>query len=167
MTTSNLERITTRYVIEEDRLQINGSTTTGEVQCVWLTQRMLGRLLPVLLQWLQGEGGDALRAELVQGFALQAARAEIEPQAPVPLERADAPWLAQSVDVARTRRAVRVLLRGAQGQQATLTLDPKLLRQWLAIVHGAYRKAQWPMDVWPAWVSESIMPVAPQARPLH
>lgn len=167
MTTANLERITTRYVTEEDRLQINGSTATGEVQCVWLTQRLLARLLPVLLQWLQGEARDALRAELVQGFALQAARAEIEPQPSVQVKLADTPWLASSVDVTRTRQAVRVMFRGAQGQQATVTLAPKLLRQWLSIVHGAYRKAQWPMDVWPAWVSESVTPVASQIRQLH
>ena len=32
------------------------------------------------------------------------------------------------------------------------------LRQWLGIVYGQYRSAQWPMDVWPAWVGEAQSP---------
>jgi len=164
---TQLERITTCYVLPEDRVRITGSAALGEVQCVWLTQRMLGRLLPVLLQWLQGEDTDSLRTELVQSFALQAAKRAIEPLAPVPVKAAAASWLALSVDVARARQAVRMLFRGAQGQEAALIMEPKLLRQWLAIVHDAYRKAQWPLHVWPAWVSDSALPARPQALSLH
>jgi len=164
---NQIERISTRYVMAEDRLLLIGSTATGEVQSLWLTQRLLLRLLPVLLQLLQGEGEDSLRAELMRSFALQAAAAELRPQAPVLASAGESPWLARTVNIDRSQQAVSLSFRGAPGQRATLRMTPKALRQWLVIIHGAYRKAQWPPDVWPAWVSERALSAAPQALTLH
>ncbi len=48
-----LERITTQYIEAEDRIRLSGSTRDGHSQVLWLTQRLLSRLLPRLLDALQ------------------------------------------------------------------------------------------------------------------
>jgi hypothetical protein len=105
------------------------------------------------------------RAEPLQGFAQQAARQQLAPQAPV-RARADAVrWLAAAVDVKRGSQGVRLALRGAEkGQRAELQLHVKLLRNWLNILHDTYCKAAWPLDVWPDWVREAAAPRATLVR---
>ncbi len=106
----NLQRITTEYIDTEDRIRLAGDTGQGEPVVIWLTQRLLQRLLPMLLQWLDAQTGMTPMAEIVQGFAQQAARAELIPQTPV--QATSPPWLAQSVDVVQSNAGVSLNFRG-------------------------------------------------------
>lgn len=162
----HFERITTEYVDAEDRICMAGTLSDGEVVQAWFTQRLLQRLVPALVQWLQAQdagptGPDALRAEVMHGFAQQAARAQLSPQHPVLPVPGDAVWLVYAVDVARHPRAVRLTFKGTRSGEAdvaalgALTLAPQPLRQWLNILYDNYRKAAWPLQAWPDWVSDS------------
>lgn len=165
--THALLRITTQYIDVEDRVRLAGEAAPGaEAQVIWLTQRVFQRLLPVLLKWLEGQGADTVRAEVLHSFAQQAARADLAPQAPVRADAGSAAWLAVSVDIAKSERSVSLTFRGGDAQHASLTLETKPLRQWLGIVHDAYLKAEWPLDVWPVWIRESLRPQAQRAM-LH
>ena len=91
-----LQRITTTYVDVEDRLRLTGVLANGTVVQLWLTQRLLGRLVPPLTSWLVRNAllgaehalpGAAPAAkvaladqEMVQGFAQQSAWAQLKPQ---------------------------------------------------------------------------------------
>lgn len=48
----NLNRVTTVYVDLEDRFRLSGKTQDGQVLVLWLTQRLLCRLVPHLVRWL-------------------------------------------------------------------------------------------------------------------
>lgn len=54
-----------------------------------------------------------------------------------------------SVDLSQTAERVRLTSKELHDPQALLVLAPQSLRQWLGIVHVAYRKAGWPMVLWP------------------
>ena len=161
------ERITTEYIELEDRLRLAGEVENAAPVVMWLTQRLLQRLLPALLQWLEHQGGDMPRAEVLQSFAQQAARSELTPQAPVRVAAGCAAWLAQSVDITRSEQIISLTFRGAGDQDATLILAAKPLRQWLSIVHDAYLKAAWPLNVWPDWIRESTLAAGQQSVVLH
>ena len=49
---SELQRITSEYIEAEDRLRLTGEVGEGETETLWLTQRLLTRLLDHLLKWL-------------------------------------------------------------------------------------------------------------------
>ena len=68
------ERITTQYIDFEDRIRLAGEVGNAAPVVIWLTRRLLQRLLPALLQWLERQGADKQRAEVLQSFAQQAAR---------------------------------------------------------------------------------------------
>lgn len=177
-----LERITTEYIDVEDRIRLTGRVENAPPMVIWVTCRLLQRLLPPLLQWLERQGPgvdapraevrpgpvvDAPRAEVLQSFAQHAARAAAVPQAPVRATAESAAWLARSVDLTQLDKSVRLTFRGAEGQEATLMLPTKVLRQWLGILHDGYAKAAWPMDVWPGWLRESAPSTDQQAVVLH
>ena len=130
---------------------------------LWLTQRLLRRLLPPLLVWLQEQGGaahavmgQALYADALQGFAQQAARAQLQPQAPVQVPEGSLSCLVERVDMGRSPEAVRLVFRDAQGVVAAMVLHPQPLRQWLSILFDAWQQAEWPLEVWPDWLRESV-----------
>ena len=162
-----LERITTEYIDLEDRIRLAGEVGNAAPVVIWLTQRLLQRLVPALLQWLERQDDDISRAEVLQSFAQQAARAELTPQAPVQAVAGCAAWLAQSVDITRSEQLLSLTFRGADGEDATLNLAAKPLRQWLSIVHDTYLKAGWPLDMWPNWIRESTLTAGQQSVVLH
>lgn len=53
MSLSELTRVTVHYVPEEDRVRMSGHTTDNQVVALWLTQRLLSRLLVRLFPLLQ------------------------------------------------------------------------------------------------------------------
>ena len=158
-----LERVTTRYSVKQDRICLAGELPGGSPVVLWLTQRLLRRLLPPLLAWLQEQGvaahavmGQALYADALQGFAQQAARAQLQPQAPVQVSEGAPACLVEGVDMSRSPEAVHLLFRDAQGAVAAMVLQPQPLRQWLGIVFDAWQQAEWPLEVWPDWLRESV-----------
>lgn len=164
-----LERITTQYVDSQDRVRlagVSGNSNAAPV-VIWLTQRLLQRLLPVLFQWLQRQDNTLPLADVFHGFAQQAAQAELTPQAPVQAEAASRAWLVLSVDISCSNESVGLIFRGADGESATLTLATKPLRQWLGILHEAYRQAQWPLQGWPEWLQASEDPMQQRPALLH
>lgn len=166
---SDLARVTTEYVAVEDRIRLSGESGQAAPVSIWLTLRLLQRLLPLLLEWVEGrDGAAALHSFALHSFAQQAARAELAPQAPVRPPADHAAWLALEVELVRSPRSVRLTLRGAaDGQAASLELTPKPLRQWLGIVHDAYVKGGWPLDAWPAWMARGALPPGRQGALLH
>lgn len=158
---NELHRITTQYIEAEDRIRLLGEHTSGAPEMIWLTQRLLTRLLPHLLAWLEQQtpvagphGALAVQAQLLQGFAQQAARAQLPEQAPVQPQAQGASWLAQAVDISQTPETIRLTFR-CDAQHATLAMVAQPLRQWLGIVHDQYCMAQWSLDVWPQWLQDS------------
>ena len=172
---AELQRITTLFVDSEDRIRLAGEDAAGQSLVLWLTQRLLGRLLPHLFAWLERRASppssnhaDAARAEVLQSFAQLAALAALEPQTPVPSHAPSGAWLVHSVDIASTDQVVMLSFKDAGGiaEPATLTLPEQALRQWLNILHDQYAAAEWPLTQWPEWVARP--PTAPtHAALLH
>ena len=80
---AQLQRITTEYNEPEDRIRLSGELAQGDTVVLWLTQRLLNRLVPHLTAWLSQQlapassipSVQAVHEDIVQGFAQQAARA--------------------------------------------------------------------------------------------
>ncbi len=159
---NDLQRVTTTYSADEDRMRLTGELADATVVEVWLTHRLLRRLLPALCQCFDQQGMALPSAEMLHSFAQQAARAELAPQAPVGVTPDSQAWCAHSVDVTRFPEALLLTFRSAAGEHACLTLSALHLRQWLNIVHDHYLKAEWPLDDLPAWL-RAPEPAGPDA----
>ena len=159
---TELQRITTQFVATEDRIRLAGEDAAADAVVLWLTQRLLNRLVAHLCAWLEQTTpvdthryAAAAQAELIQSFAQQAALAALEPQPPVESKGQGSTWLVHSVDIASGDHGVMLTFKGAEegGPCATLTLQNQPLRQWLKILHDQYQKAEWALTVWPEWMA--------------
>ncbi|WP_079435509.1 hypothetical protein [Zoogloea sp. LCSB751] len=170
---TELQRLTTEYVDLEDRIRLSGESAPGEAEVVWLTRRLVDRLVPHLCAWLEKQGGmglaseDAGVADALQGFALQAALQSLVPQPPVAPEQARRSWLVQSVDVTAGDDALQLVFRGEDDARVSLVLQAQALRQWLGILHAQCVAGGWPLEAWPSWLAEPIPAGTPPAMVLH
>jgi hypothetical protein len=163
-----LKRITTRYVPGEDRVRLAGEREGGGQVAIWLTRRLLQGLVPKLLSPPGATpGAIAPHRELFLGFAQQKALAAQVPVAPVAPPADAESWLAERAAISRSPQALTVTFESPDGQAASLLLSPVAVHQWLAIVYRAYRSAEWPLDIWPAWLTENLERAPPLARVLH
>jgi len=164
----NLGRVTTVYVDVEDRFRLSGAAEDGSVVVLWLTQRLLCRLVPPMVQWLDKHSTlqasssrpVATAVQAVHSFAQQSAVAGLRPQMPVHATAARHDWLVQKVDVVTSAQALCLTFRppdegGAGDEKASVTMDATHLRQWLGIVHGQWQQAGWPQGVWPLWMAQA------------
>ena len=178
----NLQRITTEYVEVEDRIRLSGEGEQGQTIVLWLTQRLLSQVISHLLGLIEKQSptlsktGDsqAPASNLMQGFAQQAAEAELSPEQPVQAASSSLSWLIQEVDIALSPEGSLVLvfkreLGAVAGQDeegiTTLKVEAKQLRQWLGIVHAQWQRAGWPLALWPNWMDEA--PTSASSKPLH
>jgi len=150
-----LQRITTEYIEAEDRVRLSGASPSGEAISLWITQRLLSRLLKVILNWT-AESENAHHA-LKNAFAQQAARTDLKLQLSVPAQPSAV--LVNTIDISHTAEALTLVFRGAEGVAGQLTLQRQDVRQWLNILHDTWRRAEWPQDLWPDWMAR------PQAEP--
>ncbi len=162
-----LQRITLRYDELEDRLRLSGEGPGGEVVAMWLTRRLLDRLLPVLFGWLERQDGGAAIDGLLQEFAQQAARATLEPQAPVDAAGQAPAWLVRAIDVTPGEATLRLAFRDeARAPVGAVDFEARPLRQWLAILQAQFTRAGWSTEAWPAWMAGSVA-ATPQGAALH
>lgn len=155
-----LERVTTEYSATEDRVRLSGAVPGGATIVIWLTRRLLEKLLPVLLDTLHREGGEDHRFPPREVAA--------KPQTPVRADESGVRWLARQVDINPSRGGLVLTFRGGEEDQATLGLSMMQLHQWLAILYAAYAKAEWPLTPWPAWFSaQQQMRAAPGSALMH
>lgn len=168
----DLQRITTEYVESQDRIRLCGESAPNQTVVLWLTQRLLNRLVPHLLGWLErqtgvsGGVGSDVRAEVVNNFAQQAAMASLEMQTPVQVHATQSAWLVLSVDVTVNQEVVRLVFKGQPSLtpseppvEASVTMQALPLRQWLSILHEQCRRAGWVGTspeaagaIWPEWI---------------
>lgn len=164
-----LQRVTTEYVDSEDRIRISGSCVDDGLVQLWLTRRLLDRLLPMVLNWLGRDASEGTREAIMQEFEQQAAR-DAMPPLPAVQAQDESAMLVQAVDVSSGENALGLAFRSSITPDDSpiyqIVLERQALRQWLSIVHDQYRKAEWPLDVWPAWITSAGEPIA-SGIPLH
>jgi hypothetical protein len=152
-----LQKITTQYIESEDRIRISGELVEGQQVVMWFSQRLMVRLLPALLQWLEKQTDIDVRPDLYQSLAQAAAVRAMEPQAPVEVEPSSQSWLVQAVDITPVEGALLLVFRSAEVNRShsALQLQARPLRQWLNGLVEQFQRAQWPLTAWPQWLLES------------
>ncbi|MFA5678998.1 MAG: hypothetical protein WC953_11445 [Pseudomonas sp.] len=168
-----LGRLTTVYNALEDRVQISGQTASGEVIVIWVTQRLLNRMVVALIEWLEQQDSPVPRADLLHSVKQARAINQLAEQArqeggePVSSAAASSSWLAVSVDVQRRVDQLVLVFKAASeagASQAALPLSALALRQWLNILLQACVHGEWSTAVWPDWMCEQLPALAQPAR---
>lgn len=158
-----LTRLTTDFIEDEDRIRIAAETADGQTVVLWFTQRLLLRLVPQLIKWLEPNAPGRPDAQHLaqQGFAQDAARAGLRAEPPVAAQSARLQTRVDAVDVTQSPAVLQMVFRGPDlPQGARLTMEAQPLRQWLGILHDRWTRAQWPQQVWPGWMAGAQAPLS-------
>lgn len=155
-----LQRLTTEYIEQEDRIRISGEGSEGELRTFWLTQRLLCRLIRYLISTIEEVPADSETKSitdertnaLFNEMAQQSAQQQIPAQPPVIDPTLDKSCLVLAVDVSKTSQHIQLIFKNTVGQPAELMLDKIQLRQWLSILCKLWQQAEWPLSIWPEWM---------------
>lgn len=170
-------RFTTRYNTGEDRIQLLLELPDNTVQTLWLTRRLMNRVLPHLLNRLQGTGpvaaatdttgqGSAAPSEAVQRFNQEAAvsaivrQPAVAPSEKTPAERLS--YVVTSVDVRSGPKSLALDFKGGDQVLHSLPFGEDALRQWLSIIYAQYRNGDWHETFWPGWIQTPDAAPAPK-----
>lgn len=146
-----LETVTTEYIDIEDRVRLTATTVNNVSVQLWLTPRLLQRLLPNLFDWLKKHHSSAFKQKRQTPKMLkQATQPQVQAiQRTTKQTGAESlSWLVTSIDISYNASAIQLTFKGHEAA-AVLSMDVRLLQQWLNILLVAYRNAEWPLTVWP------------------
>lgn len=164
---NELCRVTSQYVDFEDRIRLTGELEDGQRVILWLTRRLLDRLVPHLVGWLEQHepvAPDApvrsvARSSTYQSFEQEVAHHAFKPQPPVQARLGEPSWLVCTAELKSNPQVLRLTFKGRLAlEQAQFHPGQRALRQWLKVIHGAYLAAGWPTHVWPTWMHENTSP---------
>lgn len=164
MSIPEIHRFITAYVVAEDRLRFSCTLSTGDTSIFWVTQRLANPLAKALLDWLDKTVPDERFADFTHRAAQQSAAARKPKGEPLKIPEG-AGWLVDAIDLKFTEKGIMLTFKDASGEQMlNLRFDPEHLRRWIKVLHAQYARSGWPMDLWPAWITEDSEP-SPTEQP--
>ena len=171
----NLERITTEHVELEDRIRLAGLTYDNQTVCIWLTMRLLKRLITHFLNLLEKNTPELKETptqseqsrESIHNFVQQSAEQQVVEETAVKVTKNSPNHLAAEIDVKSDHAGVTIIFKGEFSSHHAIYLNNQQLRQWLGMLHIIWQKAEWSTLVWPDWMSSSPQETASLATPIH
>ena len=154
-----LTKVTVTYSEVEDRICMSALLQESEPVMFLLTLRLCRLLVRALTDHLERSvsGSDLLDIGLLLTCQQRDAEWQHEPSEPVRFSKGLQVLLPERVDLSYTAESAVLLFSVGDGDIAQLPMSMQELRQWLGIVHRQFKRADWPMDVWPEW----FIPTAP------
>ena len=146
----------------EDRIVMNSSDKKGKVERLWLSRRLLDKLIPTLTDQLEMNSSNKIPTELEQSLAQEKAEIDKEKLEAVKMKAQNPSWLVTTIKVARNKNDFRLLFigqntgdDGCPSNQAKFDLATENLRQWLNAICKIYAKAEWDTKAFPLWIKEN------------
>ena len=154
--------VTLQFDPLEDRIIMDCSNKSKNTQRLWLTRRLLNRLIPSLTDQLEVNSANKISKELEQAFAQEKAEIKKIKTKSVVLKKDNPSWLVTSVKVEKSKFEFKLLFLNEKGletvgkdgnqKKAEFILAISNLRQWLNALFKIYNKAEWDTKCFPNWI---------------
>lgn len=156
---------TARYDAIEDRLRLDAVDAQGGKQAIFLTRRLVDRVIPVLVSHLEGKTPDGVPAELAQGMSQSRARQVRqagETTQAVIADNETPTWLCRTIHLQKAAYGLNVIFTDDTRIDTIMPMVEANLRAVLDIFLDLYTKANWPTEPFPEWMKpEATLTVAP------
>lgn len=150
-----IQTFTGRYDPVEDRLRLDAVNAAGEKQSIFLTRRLVDRVIPVLVSHLEGKTPEGVPADLAQGMSQSRARQARQTGEATPAVPADAEtptWLCRTMHFQKADHGLNVIFTDVTQVDAVMPMVEANLRAVLDILLDLYAKANWPTEPFPEWM---------------
>jgi hypothetical protein len=167
-----IQTFTGRYDPVEDRLRLDAVDAAGGKQSIFLTRRLVDRVIPVLVSHLEDKTPEGVPADLAQGMSQSRARQARQTGEATPAVAADTEtptWLCRTIHFQKADHGLNVIFTDDTQVDAVMPMVEANLRAVLDILLELYAKANWPTEPFPEWMKpEATVTVAPgQGRRLN
>ena len=170
-----LLRITTKYSEFEDRIRIDAYCDEENSISLWFTQRLLIRLAKNCFDYLDTTHTkstklprkDRRTQEKAQSLMQQSAQSQTQNEDPVTINDDSSTFFIKEIDIRHSQEQLILVFRETEQNQAMIKLSFEQLRQWLSILANLWRRADWPMEIWPEWIDPMKEEVIPEDVFLH
>ena len=163
-----IQTFTARYDPVEDRLRLDAVDAAGGKQAIFLTRRLVDRVIPVLVSHLEGKTPEGVPADLAQGMSQSSARQARQTGEATPAIAADPEtqtWLCRTMHFQKADHGLNVIFTDDTQVDAVMPMVEANLRAVLDIFLDLYTKACWPTEPFPEWIKpEATLTVAPGQR---
>ena len=155
-----LERITTDYDEQEDRITLAGLTDKGQTVVLWLTMRLASRLIKHCLGVLEKDDpelGEISRVnkhsnESIQNFVQKSAEQQTAEETAVKVAQNSPKYLVVEIDIKGVGTGVTLTFKEQLSTCYEIFLNSQQVRQWLGMLHTIWQKSEWPTEIWPDWM---------------
>ena len=138
----NLARVTLSYIIEEDRVQLAGEDTQGNTVKLWLTARLLTRLVPHLVQQQVALGAG--QSVAVEGDVSDSTGGD---NASVRCDLGCPEVLVTEIDLRFTQDGlILVFKEGTRWARASFMVPATSLPKWNQGIQTCFKQAGWPQE---------------------
>ena len=154
--------VTMQFDPLEDRLIMDCSDKSKNTQRLWLTRRLLDRLIPSLTDQLEVNSTNKISKELEQSFEQEKAEINKTKTESVKLIKNNPSWLVTSVKVGKNSQEFKLLFiedkieNENYQNKAEFVLAIPNLRQWLNALFKIYLKASWDTKFFPVWIDTDM-----------
>ena len=162
--TFRIKTFTGRYIPVEDRLRLDAVDTDGNKQSLFMTRRLVDRIIPVMVEHLEGQTPEGMPSDLVQEMQQDKARqfhSEGGSEAPVAVEPEFVPWLCRTVHLTKTGSSLSVVFTDDTHIEAHMPMSAENLRVVLDIFRTLYTSAEWGLQAFPDWMQTPVSAEAP------
>ena len=140
-----LANITLGYSHEEDRLRLDGADAAGETTTLWLTARLMNRLVPHLIK---RQTDMQLSIKKLGSTDIEGADLSAVESTAVQCEPGSPEVLVASVDVSSHGDQLLLIFKDwGEAQRAAFVMPSAALQQWHGGLLQCYEQAGWPRDV--------------------
>tara|TARA_E500000331_G_C17260137_1_gene714871 strand:+ start:2286 stop:2807 length:522 start_codon:yes stop_codon:yes gene_type:complete len=156
----NLERITTDYSEQEDRISIAGLTDKDQTLVLWLTMTLASRLIKHCLSLLEkddselgkGSNPNSNSGKRIQHFVQKSAEEQRAQETAVKVSRNSPSYLVIEIDIKGSSSGVTLSFKEQFSSCYEIFLNSQQLRQWLGMLYTVWQKTEWPKEIWPDWM---------------
>jgi hypothetical protein len=151
-----IRKFSLAYDTLEDRVACDAEDTQGVTTRLWLTQRLCRALVDAFLPIVEAAAPKVTpeHQATVQSFEQAAALADLGKTAGPRPAPPSANGLVRAVRIHPLEARVEVKFEFGDNQAMALGSTHPGLRQILFVLRRIYGVAGWPLDFWPAWISE-------------
>ena len=159
----SLKKVTAEFIETEDRIRLSALTADDKTLALWLTQRLLSRLITHLAKWLEKKPADlskALDSESnpqpePHGSVKKSDSASLPDQTSVKIKKSDESILITEVDVKFGDNGIALILKSEKETNAEISFTLSEARQWVGMLHSLWHKAEWPSSLLPQWIGDN------------
>ena len=152
---TQIKKFSQLYDTAEDRMGWECEDMEGATTRLWLTQRLCRGFATAMVNMLQKrQDAPAEHESLVQAWEQVAAMADFGRTPAVQADPQAAHGLISAVHMSPTTGGTSMTFDFGADEHRSIGLTLAAVRQTLSVMHRLHVAAGWPVDVFPAWVSD-------------